>query len=210
MAVLVHGHVAIITETESTLRFDDVGVVPSLLPLLRVVQRSCMWSRKWSGRRPGNEARLWLQRANEAGRSLGAMLHSYIWELASATVGCNPEHTHDSNKLVNTQCNFIPKFHTRPVVVQLVHGCPNGISPQWLSSSPEFTWMTWLPYKAGYFPIFCTDILNVVSVGVVLDWGAMLSSAFACLLFNFGPHIRSFCPAYLLLLYLISNLHTTI
>jgi len=164
MAVLVHGHVAIITETESTLRFDDVGVVPSLLPLLQMVQRSCMWSRKWSGRRPGNEARLWLQRANEAGRSLGTMLHSYIWELASATVGCNPEHTHDSNKLVHAQCNCIPKFHTSPVVVQLVHGCPKGISPQWPSSSPESTWMTWLPYRAGYFPIFCTGILNVVSL----------------------------------------------
>jgi len=59
----VHGHVAIITETvstyvmiESTLRFDDVEDALGLLPLLRVVQRSRMWSRERSGRRPGNEA----------------------------------------------------------------------------------------------------------------------------------------------------------
>ena len=58
------GHVAIITEMsphyntiESTLQFDDVEVVPGFLPLLRVVERSHMWSRKRSGRRPGNEAR---------------------------------------------------------------------------------------------------------------------------------------------------------
>ena len=37
----------------STLRFDDVGVVPGLLSLFGwPIQRSCMWS----GRRPGNEA----------------------------------------------------------------------------------------------------------------------------------------------------------
>ena len=61
---LTRGHVAIITETESTyvmiestLRFDDVEGVPGLLPLLRVVQRSRMQSRERSGRRPGNEAR---------------------------------------------------------------------------------------------------------------------------------------------------------
>jgi len=61
---LTRGHVAIITETESTyiliestLQFDDVEDIPSLLPLLPVVQRSCMRSRERSGRRPGNEAR---------------------------------------------------------------------------------------------------------------------------------------------------------
>ena len=59
----VRGHVAIITETESTyvmiestLQFDDVEDVPGLLPLLRVVQRSRMLSRERSGRQPGNEA----------------------------------------------------------------------------------------------------------------------------------------------------------
>jgi len=58
----MRGHIAIITKTESTyvmiestLRFDDVEIIPGLL-LLRVVQRSCMWSRKRSRRRPGNEA----------------------------------------------------------------------------------------------------------------------------------------------------------
>jgi len=62
MAILVHGHIAIITESnphyvmiESTLRYDDVGVVPGLLPLLHVVQWLHMWSRKRSGRRPRNE-----------------------------------------------------------------------------------------------------------------------------------------------------------
>jgi len=38
-------------------------------------------------------------------------------------------------------------------------------------------------------------VLTKFTVGVVLDWGAMLSSAFACLLFNFCPHIRSFSRA---------------
>jgi len=38
-------------------------------------------------------------------------------------------------------------------------------------------------------------VLTKVTVGVVLDWGAMLSSAFACLLFNFCPHIRSLFQA---------------
>jgi len=59
----VCGHVAIITETESTyvmiestLQFDDVEDIPGLLLLLRVVQRSHMRSRERSGRRPGNEA----------------------------------------------------------------------------------------------------------------------------------------------------------
>ena len=63
---MTRGHVAIITETEftyvmieSTLRFDDVDV-PGLLPLLRVVQRSHMRSRKRSGRQPGNEAMEYL------------------------------------------------------------------------------------------------------------------------------------------------------
>jgi len=63
----VRGHVAIITETESTyvmiestLRFDDVEDVPGLLLLLRVVQRSRMRSRKRSGRQPGNEAMEYL------------------------------------------------------------------------------------------------------------------------------------------------------
>ena len=60
MAILVCGHIA---ETKSTyimidftLRFDDVGIVPGLLLLLRAVQRSRMQSRKWSERWPGNEA----------------------------------------------------------------------------------------------------------------------------------------------------------
>ena len=66
MAVQVRGHVAVITETESTyitiestMRFDDVEVigVPGLLPLLLAVQRSRMRSRKrsrsGSGRQPG-------------------------------------------------------------------------------------------------------------------------------------------------------------
>jgi len=59
----MRGHVAVITETESTyimiestLRFDDVEVIPGLLPLLRAVQRSRMLSRERSGRRPGKEA----------------------------------------------------------------------------------------------------------------------------------------------------------
>ena len=47
MAVLVHGHVAIITEAESTLHHNQVHLV---------VQRSCLQSRKQSRRRPGNEA----------------------------------------------------------------------------------------------------------------------------------------------------------
>jgi len=41
---------------ESTLWFDDVGVLPGLLPLFWVVKGQCMQSRKWSGRQPGNEA----------------------------------------------------------------------------------------------------------------------------------------------------------
>ena len=59
----VRGNVAIITETKSTyvmikstLQFDDIEVIPGLLPLLRVVQRSHMWSRERSRRRPVNEA----------------------------------------------------------------------------------------------------------------------------------------------------------
>jgi len=59
----VRGHVAIITETESTyimiestLQFDDVEDIPGLLPLLQAVQRSRMWSREGSRRWPGNEA----------------------------------------------------------------------------------------------------------------------------------------------------------
>ena len=55
----MRGHVAIITETESTLRFDDVEVIPGFLPLLWAVQRSRMWSRERSGRWPGNEATLY-------------------------------------------------------------------------------------------------------------------------------------------------------
>jgi len=58
----VRGHVAIITETESTyvmmestLWFDDVEVIPGLLPLFWTVQRSHMRSGEQSGRRPGNE-----------------------------------------------------------------------------------------------------------------------------------------------------------
>jgi len=49
----MRGHVAIITETESTyfmiestLWFDNIEVIPGLLSLLRVVQRSRMWSRE--------------------------------------------------------------------------------------------------------------------------------------------------------------------
>ena len=41
---------------ESTLQFDDLEVIPGLLPLLRAVQRSRMQSREWSGRWPGNKA----------------------------------------------------------------------------------------------------------------------------------------------------------
>jgi len=59
----VRGHVAIITEIESTyvmikstLRFDDVEDIPGLLPLLRAVQRSHMQSRERSGKQPGNKA----------------------------------------------------------------------------------------------------------------------------------------------------------
>jgi len=36
--------------TKSTLGFDDIGVVPGRLLLLRAVQRSHMWSKKWSWR----------------------------------------------------------------------------------------------------------------------------------------------------------------
>jgi len=43
---------------ESTLRFDDVEDIPGLLPLVQVVQRSRMQSREWSGRWPGNEAKV--------------------------------------------------------------------------------------------------------------------------------------------------------
>ena len=43
---------------ESTLRFDDVEVIPGLLPLLWVVQRSHMQSSERSGRQPGNKARI--------------------------------------------------------------------------------------------------------------------------------------------------------
>jgi len=65
---LTRGHVAIITETESTyvtiestLWFDDIKDVPGLFPLLRAVQRSRMRSRERSGRRPGNEANIEYQ-----------------------------------------------------------------------------------------------------------------------------------------------------
>ena len=44
---------------ESTLRFDDIEVIPGLLPLLQVVQRSHLRSRERSGRRPGNEANIY-------------------------------------------------------------------------------------------------------------------------------------------------------
>jgi len=64
------GHVAIITETESTyvmiestLRFDDVEDIPSLLPLLRAVQRSHMRLRERSRRWPGNKAITMTQHA---------------------------------------------------------------------------------------------------------------------------------------------------
>jgi len=53
----VRGHVAIITKTKSTyvmiefsLWFDDVEVIPGLLPLLWAVQRSRIRSREPSGR----------------------------------------------------------------------------------------------------------------------------------------------------------------
>jgi len=48
MAILARGHIAIINETksnvtiESTLQFDDVGVLPGLLPIPQAVQRSCV------------------------------------------------------------------------------------------------------------------------------------------------------------------------
>ena len=42
---------------ESTLQFDDVEVIPGLLPLLLTFQRTRMRSRERCGRRPGNEAR---------------------------------------------------------------------------------------------------------------------------------------------------------
>ena len=53
----MRGHVAESTYVmiESTLWFDDVEDIPGLVLLLRVVQRTCMWSRKWIGRRPGND-----------------------------------------------------------------------------------------------------------------------------------------------------------
>ena len=61
----VRGHFAIITETESTyvvieytLWFDDIENIPGLFLLLWAVQRSHMRSREWSGRQPGNEARI--------------------------------------------------------------------------------------------------------------------------------------------------------
>ena len=38
-------------------------------------------------------------------------------------------------------------------------------------------------------------VLTKVTVGVVLDGGAMLTSAFDCLLFTFCPHILSFSQA---------------
>ena len=67
----VCGHVAIITETESTYvmiestcRFYDIEVIPGLLPLLRAVQRSRMRSRERSGRWPGNEAKALLRTQN--------------------------------------------------------------------------------------------------------------------------------------------------
>ena len=56
MAVQVRGHVAVITETESTyvmikstLRFDDMEDIPGLLLLLRAVQRSHTyeWETAW-------------------------------------------------------------------------------------------------------------------------------------------------------------------
>ena len=67
-AYLTRGHIAIITKTESTyvmiestLWFDDVEVIPGLLPLLQTVQRSHMQSREQSRRQPGNEATNKLQ-----------------------------------------------------------------------------------------------------------------------------------------------------
>jgi len=39
------------------LRFDDVEVIPGLLPLLWVVQRSRARSIKWRRRQPRNEAK---------------------------------------------------------------------------------------------------------------------------------------------------------
>jgi len=46
---------------KSTLRFDDVEVIPGLLTLLQAVQRSHMQSGEQSGRQPGNEARHMMQ-----------------------------------------------------------------------------------------------------------------------------------------------------
>ena len=62
MGYLAHRHIDIISETESTYRvhlvwFNDAGVVTSLFPLLLVVQRSCMHSRKRSGRWRGNDTK---------------------------------------------------------------------------------------------------------------------------------------------------------
>ena len=55
-AYLTRGHIAIITKTESTyvmiestLRFDGAEVIPGLLPLLQVIQRSRTRSRERSG-----------------------------------------------------------------------------------------------------------------------------------------------------------------
>ena len=55
--VLSRFHI-ILCRDQVHLRFEYTGGVPDLLPLLWAVQRSCMWSRQQSGRRPGNEAKL--------------------------------------------------------------------------------------------------------------------------------------------------------
>jgi len=52
----VQGHVVINTDAQSTLWFDDAGVVSGLLPLLKAAQTSRLWSRKWSWRWCGNKA----------------------------------------------------------------------------------------------------------------------------------------------------------
>ena len=63
---------------ESTLRFDDVEDIPGLLPLLWAVQMSCMQSREWSGRRPGNEASVHVHVCTHGNHWLPhALLHMY-------------------------------------------------------------------------------------------------------------------------------------
>jgi len=102
----VRGHIAIITETkstyvmiESTLWFNDVEVVPGLLPLLRVVQRSRMWSRERSGRWPGNEARYGI-----VVRAADQLMHNHLrwWGCHS----CPAAITEGGAKISHAQSQF--------------------------------------------------------------------------------------------------------